>query len=94
MQSSLSGSPPPLVKETKIWLNIGRYKLMDKNHIIPTQQYSPIDGTNPTPNNFFNTYFGCAQPMSENMVKTCWWSDIKRNMNNAPNESCYRRIKE
>jgi hypothetical protein len=24
-----------------------------KNNIIPTQPYSPIDGTNPTPNNFF-----------------------------------------
>jgi hypothetical protein len=43
---------------------------MVKNNIIPTQPYSPIDGTNPTPNNFFYTYFGCTQPMSENMVKT------------------------
>jgi hypothetical protein len=61
---------------------------MVKNHIISTQRYSPIHGINLTPNNFFNTYFNCTQAMSENMVKTYWWSDIERNINNAPNESC------
>jgi hypothetical protein len=52
--SSFSQRDQNLVQYTplKKCQQIGWYRLMVKNHIIPTQLYSPTDGTNPTLNNF------------------------------------------
>jgi hypothetical protein len=51
--SSFSQRDQNLVQYTSLkkCLQIGWYRLMVKNHIIPTQLYSP-NGTNPTLNNF------------------------------------------